>query len=107
MQHPDIGHELINPITFYADIAPFILHHHQRFDGHGYPPSNLKGEEIPLEARIIAIAEAFDVMISPDSYKVPMSFEAAVQELRQKAGSQFDPKLVEAFAGNITPEHTT
>ena len=106
MQHAAIGYEMINPITFYADIAPFILHHHQRFDGYGYPPTNLMGEEIPLEARIIAIAEAFDVMISPQSYKVPRSFEDALHELRQKAGSQFDPHLVEAFVGNITLEHT-
>ena len=106
MQHAGVGYEMIKPITFYADIAPFILHHHQRFDGYGYPPANLKGEEIPLEARIIAIAEAFDVMISPQSYKVPRSFEDALHELRQKAGSQFDPHLVEAFVGNITLGHT-
>jgi putative methionine-R-sulfoxide reductase with GAF domain len=105
MQHPIIGYEMISPITFYADIAPFILHHHQHYDGSGYPPSNLKGEHIPLEARIIAIAEGFDAMTSPLSYKVPMSYEDALTELKQNAGTQFDPKLVELFISNITIEH--
>jgi putative methionine-R-sulfoxide reductase with GAF domain len=100
IKHPVIGHEMIKPITFYAVIAPFILHHHERYDGHGYP-SKLKGEEIPLEARIIAIAEAFDAMISPTSYKVPLSFDEAIQELWHSADSQFDGDLVEIFATNI------
>jgi len=105
MQHPGIGYEMIKPITFYAGIAPFILYHHLRFDGYGYPPSEIKGEEIPLQARIIAIAEAFDAMTSELSYKVPISFEAAIEELRDKSGSQFDPRLVEAFLGEISSEH--
>jgi putative methionine-R-sulfoxide reductase with GAF domain len=104
MQHPVIGYEMIKPITFYAEIAPIILYHHLRFDGYGYPHAEIKGEEIPLEARIIAIAEAFDVMTSPLSYKVPMSYEAAIEELRQKSGSLFDPRLVEAFEASISPE---
>ncbi|MDP2158725.1 MAG: HD domain-containing protein, partial [Nitrospirota bacterium] len=105
MQHPVIGYEMIRPITFYAEIAPFILHHHQHYDGNGYPPSKLKGEHIPLEARIIAIAEAFDAMTSPLSYKVPASYEDALEELKKKAGTQFDPRLVDLFVSNITPEH--
>lgn len=106
MQHPVIGYEMIRPITFYAEIAPFILHHHQYYDGNGYPPSNLKGDDIPLEARIIAIAEGFDAMTSSLSYKVPLSYEDALEELKQKAGTQFDPRLVDLFVSNITPEHT-
>jgi putative methionine-R-sulfoxide reductase with GAF domain len=104
MKHPVIGYEMIKPISFYADIAPFILHHHERYDGHGYP-SKLKGEDIPLEARIIAIAEAFDAMISQTSYKVPMSFTEAAEELRHTSDSQFDGKLVEIFTANIDPQH--
>ncbi|MGC2063220.1 MAG: HD domain-containing phosphohydrolase [Thermodesulfovibrionales bacterium] len=100
MRHPEIGYEMIKPITFYANIAPLILHHHERYDGQGYP-AQLKGEEIPLEARIIAIAEAFDAMVSPTSYKVPVSFGEAILELRHKAGTQFDRELVEIFATNI------
>ena len=100
MRHPSIGYEMIKPITFYADIATFILHHHERYDGQGYP-AELKGEEIPLEARIIAIAEAFDAMVSPTSYKVPISSGEAILELRHKAGTQFDRELVEIFTTNI------
>jgi putative methionine-R-sulfoxide reductase with GAF domain len=106
MQHPVIGYEMISPITFYAEIAPFILYHHRQYDGNGYPPSELKGEHIPIEARIIAIAEAFDAMTSLLSYKVSMNYEDALQELKQKAGTQFDPRLVDLFLSNITPEHT-
>lgn len=106
MQHPVIGYEMIRPITFYAEIAPFILYHHRQYDGNGYPPSDLKGEQIPLEARIIAIAEAFDAMTSALSYKVPVSYEDALEELKQKSGSYYDPRLVDLFISNVTPEHT-
>jgi len=105
MRHPVVGYEMIKPINFYADIAPFILHHHERYDGYGYP-SQLKGEEIPLVARIISIAEAFDAMTSAMSYKIPMSFEDALEELRNNAGTQFDPYLVKIFVENITEKHT-
>ena len=103
-RHPSIGYEMIEPVNFYEDIAPFILHHHERYDGFGYP-SGLKGEAIPLEARIIAIAEAFDAMISTTSYRVPVGFQEAVEELKQKAGTQFDQELVEIFVTNIEPQH--
>ena len=105
MQHPVIGYEMIRPITFYTEIAPFILYHHQQYDGGGYPPSKLRGEDIPLEARIIAIAEVFDAMTSSLSYKVPVSYGDALEELKRKAGTQFDPGLVDLFVSNITPEH--
>jgi len=105
MQHPVVGYEMIKPINFYADIAPIILHHHERYDGHGYP-ARLKGDEIPLGARIISIAEAFDVMTSAMSYKIPVRFEDALDELRQNAGTQFDPDLVKIFLENITHKHT-
>ena len=104
VRHPVIGFDMISPINFYADIAPFILHHHERYDGSGYP-HKLKGEEIPLEARIIAIADAFDVMVSETSYKIPVSFDDAVEELKRNAGTQFDFWLVDEFVSNITPEH--
>jgi putative methionine-R-sulfoxide reductase with GAF domain len=100
MRHPVVGYEMINPISFYTDIAPFILHHHERYDGGGYP-SQLKGEDIPLEARIIAVAEAFDAMTSHISYRVPISFDEAKEELKRNAGKQFDPELVKLFVKNI------
>ncbi len=106
MRHPSVGYEMIRPINFYEDIALFILHHHERYDGYGYP-SKLQGEGIPLEARIIAIAEAFDAMVSTTSYRVPVSFQEAVEELKRKAGTQFDQELVEIFVNNIEPQHVT
>lgn len=105
MRHPVVGYEMIKPINFYADIAPYILHHHERYDGYGYP-SQLKAQEIPLVARIISIAEAFDAMTSTTSYKIPISFEDALAELKNNAGTQFDPDLVKIFIENITPKHT-
>lgn len=104
IKHPALGYEMINPINIYSDIALFILHHHERYDGFGYP-SKLKGEQIPLEARIIAIAEAFDAMVSALSYKVPISFNDAKEELRRHEGTQFDPELTALFLNNIEPEH--
>ncbi|MGB9715804.1 MAG: HD domain-containing phosphohydrolase [Thermodesulfovibrionales bacterium] len=110
--HCKIAYEMLNPINFYSDIAPIILHHHERYDGKGYP-SELQGEEIPLESRIIAIAEAFDTMINSDSYKftegltdveeIPFSerLNSAIDELRNNAGTQFDPRLIDVFINSI------
>jgi HD-GYP domain-containing protein (c-di-GMP phosphodiesterase class II) len=103
-RHPVIGYEMIKPINFYADIASFILHHHERYDGHGYP-AKLKGEQIPIEARIIAIAESFDAMTSEASYRIPISFSEAIEELKRSAGTQFDPELIGIFVNNVEPQH--
>ncbi|MEW6675069.1 MAG: HD domain-containing phosphohydrolase [Nitrospirota bacterium] len=103
MKHPVIGYEMIRPINFYADTAPFILYHHERYDGSGYP-TKLMGEAIPLEARIIAIAEAFDTMMSGTSYRLCVSFDEAIEELKRNAGTQLDPELVDIFVNNIAPE---
>ena len=106
MRHPVVGYEMIKPINFYADIAPYILHHHERYDGYGYP-SQLKGGEIPLVSRIISIAEAFDAMTSDTSYKIPISLEAALEELTKNAGTQFDPATLQRYLWEkITPKHT-
>jgi putative nucleotidyltransferase with HDIG domain len=104
IKHSVIGYEMIRPINFYSDITPFILHHHERYDGSGYP-AKLQGEAIPLEARIIAVAEAFDAMTSGSYYKVPVKLDEAVKELEENSGTQFDASLVEAFTKNILPDH--
>ncbi len=93
-QHPAIGFHILQPVEFLREELPVVLHHHERFDGRGYP-KGLKGKEIPLGARIIAIFDAYDAMVSERSYMPRKSPERAVQELRSFAGSQFDPELVE------------
>jgi len=98
--HPVTGYEMLQPITFYKDIAPYVLYHHERYDGQGYP-ENLKEDSIPLESRIIAIAEAFDSMVSKLSYRVSVNFDVAVNELIKNKGGQFDPELVDLFVRNV------
>lgn len=100
MLHPETGYDMLQPISFYKDIAPFILYHHERYDGQGYP-KGLKGTEIPLESRIIFIAEAFDSMVSRVSYRISVNYEIAVSELIKNKGTQFDPELVDRFLDNI------
>ncbi len=100
-QHPKIGFDMLNPINFYKDIATFILYHHERFDGKGYP-RGLAGNKIPLESRIILIAEAFDAMVSRESYKKPLEFENAIAELKRNAGTQFDSTLVDHLVNNVS-----
>ena len=80
------------------DVVPGVLHHHERYDGLGYP-DGLKGESIPLSARIILVADTFDAMTSTRPYREGMPLDVAIDELRRCSGTQFDPELVEAFVG--------
>lgn len=96
VQHPRIGQVILEQATMLRDAVPIILHHHERFGGAGYP-YGLSGHEIPLGARIVAIADAYDAMIQDRPYKRKISHEAAITELRAHAGTQFDPELVEIF----------
>ena len=114
--HSPLGHDLLTQITFYEDIAPIVLHHHERYDGKGYP-QGLSGDDIPLMSRIICVAEAFDAMTNRESYKAIADVRGdevlpdivgarfAVMELKAHAGSQFDPGLVELFT-NVVGEET-
>ena len=100
--HPKLGVEILRHVIDLVSCLPIILHHHEHYDGSGYP-SGLKGDNIPLEARILAIADAFDAITSPRPYRAQLSSQQALQELRRCAGTQFDPELVEVFCKVIEP----
>jgi HD-GYP domain-containing protein (c-di-GMP phosphodiesterase class II) len=95
-QHPALGFRMLKPIRLWQDLAPLVLHHHEWWNGGGYP-EGLAGEAIPLESRIIGVSEAFDTMTSCKSYRDPLSLEAALEEVRTGAGSQFDPTVARIF----------
>lgn len=95
-KHPTISAEIIGHIPSLLYCKPAILHHHERWDGKGYP-SGIKGKKIPLEARILAIADAFAAMVSERPYRPAMPYQDALLELERGAGKQFDPKLVKTF----------
>ena len=96
VQHPRIGQVILEQAAALKEAVPIILHHHERYAGHGYP-FGLRGNEIPLGARIVAIADAYDAMVHDRPYKRAISHEQAIAELRRHAGTQFDPELVELF----------
>jgi HD-GYP domain-containing protein (c-di-GMP phosphodiesterase class II) len=95
-KHPVFGKEIISNVSRLKAAIPGVLHHHERFDGRGYP-DGLKGDEIDLTARIIAVADSFDAMTSNRPYRNSLSLDAAFEELRRYSGSQFDPAVVDAF----------
>ncbi|MDD5748396.1 MAG: GAF domain-containing protein [Actinomycetota bacterium] len=94
--HPQLGDSIIEPVGFLEEPRNIILHHHERYDGKGYP-DGLKGEEIPLGARILAVADSFEAMMSDRPYRKALSIEDAVKEIENNAGGQFDPLVVRAF----------
>lgn len=98
-RHPVIGAEIITPVTSFAGnngIVKMILHHHERFDGGGYP-HGLSGHDIPLGARIICVADSLSAMLQNRPYRKAMTFDEAARELERNAGTQFDPLVVAAF----------
>ncbi|MCU0693825.1 MAG: GAF domain-containing protein, partial [Polyangiaceae bacterium] len=95
-RHPMWSDSIIAPIRFLANVQGLVRHHHERFDGAGYP-DGLKRDQIPLGARIIAVADAFDAMTSRRPYRAALDLDTAVQEIRRGSGKQFDPSVVEAF----------
>jgi HD-GYP domain-containing protein (c-di-GMP phosphodiesterase class II) len=95
-KHPEIGHRILRDIPQMEDELDGVLHHHERYDGRGYP-YGLKGDRIPLSGRIIAIADTFDAMSSTRSYRSAMPRATVLAELQRSAGTQLDPALVPLF----------
>lgn len=98
--HPERGVQILEPVHFLKPVLPVIRHHHERYDGQGYP-LGLKGKEIPFKARILAVADAWDAMLSDRPYRRALSVEAATDELKRNSGTQFDPEVVVFFVNSL------
>ncbi|MFH1485172.1 MAG: HD domain-containing phosphohydrolase [Chloroflexota bacterium] len=101
-KHPEIGVEILKPVEMLREVIPLVRHHHERFDGTGYP-DGLKGQAIPIGARILAVADAYTAMTSARPYRTPLTHSAAIQELKANSGTQLDPAIVEAFIRTWPP----
>ena len=95
-EHPRTGARLLLRVAALRAAIPYVLYHHERWDGTGYP-SGKAGEEIPLEARVLAVADAFDAMTSDRPYRRALTHEQALAEVERCAGSQFDPRIAQIF----------
>ncbi|MCK9223584.1 MAG: HD domain-containing protein [Candidatus Muirbacterium halophilum] len=104
--HPEQGYQIIAPVKFLQDKFSAIKYHHEKWDGTGYP-DGLSGEDIPLDARIVAVADTFDAMTSTRSYRKALDKEIAVEEIKRVSGTQFDPRIVEAFLKVVNKESIT
>jgi HD-GYP domain-containing protein (c-di-GMP phosphodiesterase class II) len=94
--HPEVGRRLVEDIPFLAGAVPIVYHHHERWDGNGYP-EGLRGEGIPLGARIFAVADAFDAMTFDRPYSRAVTVEAAREEIARCSGTHFEPAVVSTF----------
>jgi HD-GYP domain-containing protein (c-di-GMP phosphodiesterase class II) len=103
-KHPVIGHQILAPVKFLGPVAQMVLYHQEWYDGRGYP-EGLKGEAIPLGARMVAVIDAWDAMTSDRPYRKALAREIAIDQLRKGAGTQFDPKVVEAFLKLEAQDH--
>jgi putative nucleotidyltransferase with HDIG domain len=104
-RHPSIGAELLKDIGVYGPVAEIVGAHHERMDGRGYP-RRLPGDEIPPIARIVAVAEVYDTLTAPDTYRTPMNSFEALNELRRVAGTQLDAHFVEVLAAVLAGQGT-
>ena len=95
-KHPVKGAQILRPLQVLRPVIPIIMYHHEKYNGTGYP-SHLKGCQIPLGARIMSVADAFEAMVYGRPYRQRMDIAAAIREIKKKSGTQFDPKIVEAF----------
>lgn len=94
--HPTIGAHILSSATIFQDLIPIVKHHHEKYDGTGYP-GKLKGEDIPFFARIAAVADTFDAMTSKRSYRDPLPLDVVIKEIERCKGTQFDPKIADVF----------
>ena len=99
-KHPEIGWRILASANEFSELAQFVLTHHERWDGKGYP-EGLKGEEISIETRIVAVADAFDAMTSQRSYRRALNAKAAVAELKRCSGTQFDSRIVDVLINQV------
>ncbi|MDO9629852.1 MAG: HD domain-containing protein [Acholeplasmataceae bacterium] len=99
-EHPRTGYMILNAVEEYRDVANIVLSHHERYDGTGYP-RGLAGSYIPLEARVVSVADAYDAMTQDRTYRKALSTEDAILELRRGKGKQFDPRIVEVFITKV------
>jgi diguanylate cyclase (GGDEF)-like protein len=102
-RHPQIGADILRPIHFLHGLIPLVLYHHERWDGKGYP-SGLKGEEIPIGARIIAIADVYQALTSERPYRKSYSKSRAIKIIKDGSGTQFDPRIVSSFLNILKKE---
>lgn len=96
-RHPEVGYQILREITFLRDVAEVVRAHHERYDGQGYP-HRLRGDDIPIAARILAVLDAYVAMTSSRPYRRTRTHEDAMQEIMRNAGTQFDPEVARAFA---------
>jgi HD-GYP domain-containing protein (c-di-GMP phosphodiesterase class II) len=99
-RHPEVGYHILSSVSQFASISEYVLAHHERWDGQGYP-KGLKAEQIPLQSRIIAIAEAYDAMTNDAPNRKAYSKVYAIEEIRKHSGSQFDPDIAGIFIKSI------
>jgi diguanylate cyclase (GGDEF)-like protein/PAS domain S-box-containing protein len=102
-KHPEAGWRILCSLKEFSELARFVLYHHEKFDGSGYP-NGLQGEEIPIEARIITIADAYDAITSERSYRKGVSKEEAIAEIQRCSGTHFDPKIVDVLINKVLPD---
>jgi len=100
--HPSVGADILDTIPFSCPVVPFVRHHHEKWDGNGYP-AGLKGDKIPLGARILAVADAYDALRSDRPYRAKLTRDLAVDYLRSERGKSFDPQIVDLVLQNVEP----